>query len=205
MMAEIFEEVLECEADEEVPDETKGSTPITVANSTSEVIVVELEPIKMVQQSELRERQVGFGAGMDGQLGFTYKQSAVNLEEYNLPERQNSIAPHGLWSINIPRESLRPWRKGNAAMVDNTITMHIYYTEEKGINGKYEIGKGFILGPGHGVIVSLVREKYQVEQVKGRSWFRRYDCWITNTGGNRDPHAELRKFKKCSVCKIMKQ
>ena len=91
-------------------------------------IVVELEPIKMVQQSEQRERQVSLGAGMDGQFGFNYKQSAAKLEEYNLPERENSIAPHGLWNIKMPRESLRPWRKGNSSMVDNSINMHIYYT-----------------------------------------------------------------------------
>merc|ERR1711892_551429 len=201
-MAEIFAEVLEPTSDEEDQDETKGTREVTVANSTGVEIMVEVEPIKVTRQAELREKQFGIAVGLDGQLGFQVGVGSVPLESCVIPEQRQTVSPHGLWSLPIPRDSLVPWKRGKSAMVENSIQLRLFHTEDGGRSRKSEIGGGFVIGPGHGLVVSLVNGKHQVEQVRGRSWHRRFDAWITNTGGSRDPHVDLRRHRRCRVCKI---
>ena len=46
--------------------ESKGSHDVTVSNGLVERIRVELTPTDMVRQSQLRNKKVGLGVGMDG-------------------------------------------------------------------------------------------------------------------------------------------
>ena len=82
----------------------------------------------MVRQAELREKEFGIGAGIEGQASFTFKKGGSTLEEYTLPQHSQSISPHSLWRMPLPRESIKPWRRGAGAMVDNIVTIKIYNT-----------------------------------------------------------------------------
>ena len=82
----------------------------------------------MVRQAGLREKEFGIGAGIEGQASFTFKKGGSTLEEYTLPQHSQSISPHSLWRMPLPRESIKPWRRGAGAMLDNIVTIKIYNT-----------------------------------------------------------------------------
>ena len=82
----------------------------------------------MVRQADLREKEFGMGVGIEGQASFTFKKGGSTLEEYSLPQHSQSISPHSLWRMPLPRESIKPWRRGAGAMLDNIISIKIYNT-----------------------------------------------------------------------------
>ena len=101
---------------------------MTIANSTMVEILVEVAPIKVVRQTELRDKNFGIGAGLDGQLGFQIAVGSAPLKSSFIPEERQTVSPHGLWSLPIPRDSLVPWKRGKSAMVDNTIQLRLFCT-----------------------------------------------------------------------------
>ena len=80
----------------------------------------------MVRQAEVREKEFGIGAGIEGQLSFIFKKGGSTLEEYTLPQHSQSMSPHSLWRMPLPRESIKPWRRGAGAMLDNIVSIKIY-------------------------------------------------------------------------------
>lgn len=108
-------------------EETKGNAHVYVSNSTSAELVVEVGPIKMVRQAELRERNFGVQVGIDLQTGLQFGQGAAGLVTYDTPDQSLSISPHGVWRMPVPRESLVPWKRGKAAMTNNTLQIRVYY------------------------------------------------------------------------------
>ena len=89
--------------------------------------MIEVEPIKMVREKELRERNIRVEAGMDLQFGVQFEKGKASLECYDTPGHQVNISPHGVWTKTFPRKSLKPWRSGAAAMVENVIRIRVFY------------------------------------------------------------------------------
>ena len=108
-------------------EETKGEVHATVSNSTEDEIILEVEPIKMVRQTELRERHLRVEAGMNLQFGVQFEQGKAKMECYDSPGHQVNLSPHGVWTKTFPRKSLKPWRSATAAMVENLIKIRVFY------------------------------------------------------------------------------
>eukprot|EP00092_Neocalanus_flemingeri_P031333 GFUD01034029.1.p1 GENE.GFUD01034029.1~~GFUD01034029.1.p1 ORF type:complete len:205 (+),score=42.79 GFUD01034029.1:333-947(+) len=204
-MAAKFEEDFEVDEDD-LRDEEKGSQFISIANGTPSRIIVRIEPIRMVQQEEEREKEVALGAGIDGQVGVKFKLGKGHLTTWEKEAEEMSVARHSLHDVPIPSDSLPIWKKGKAARVENSVKLRIFTEIEGGDREKFpEVGAGYLLGPGHGLVVSSDEiGRCEVEQTRDRTFFKKFNPWLSRMGVNRDPHDELHKRGKCPICGFKK-
>eukprot|EP00092_Neocalanus_flemingeri_P012042 GFUD01012981.1.p1 GENE.GFUD01012981.1~~GFUD01012981.1.p1 ORF type:complete len:202 (+),score=22.76 GFUD01012981.1:122-727(+) len=192
-----FEQTFEMEEDEEVSEEMKGSKPITVANGTAQRITFSVGPIKMVEQGNLPDKTYTLGAGIDGQFGVKFSEGNVELKTWETEKKPTVVAPHSIHYVDAPLASLSRRKKGKAAMVENTLNIHIF--QEMGAGKDVEVGLGYDIGPGHGIIVSDATGQCEVYQMQGRHWCKKTDPWLTNMGVDRSPHQGYRRRDMCPV------
>eukprot|EP00090_Calanus_glacialis_P047296 TRINITY_DN9741_c0_g2_i1.p1 TRINITY_DN9741_c0_g2~~TRINITY_DN9741_c0_g2_i1.p1 ORF type:complete len:207 (-),score=38.01 TRINITY_DN9741_c0_g2_i1:35-592(-) len=183
-----------------MPDDTKGSHTITIANGLDEKVYVAVEPLDLVRQAEAREKHIGVGVDISGLAGnVNFDLGQANLRLFKSERQSQSVYPHSLWEAPAAMSSLG--KKGKSANVSNSIQVRVF-TEvtREGSSEKVELGEGYLVGPGHGIIVSKIKGQYKVEQALSRSWRRRYNPWLTNRKVTRDPHAKLGEKMTCPMC-----
>jgi len=203
-MATIFEETLDSDSDEDAPSGMKGEQVVTVSNGLTEDLFVQICPVNLVHQTERADRQFAIGASpLEASFEFQIGRGATKMNTFKSDSKKQSVTPHSVWNTPVPMSTLKPWTKGKTANVENSLSIKVFTTDtESGVD--VEIGQGYIVGPGHGLIITQINGNYRVEQARGRSWRRKFNPWVNNQKGSRDPHAKLMKWEVCPMCHMEK-
>jgi len=196
---QVFSETETLESDEDTEEVTRGKKYITVANATSTFLEVELDKVTLVRAANKREVNCGIGASpLAGEANLQFGRGAATMETLELSGEIHDIGPHSLSKVPVPSSSMEA--RGQAINVKNSLQVFIYQAGPE----KKKIGS-YIVGPGHGLIVSSINQQYQAEQAKGRSWKRKFDPWLNRLDTTRDPHALLARGEKCILCGFKKK
>jgi len=193
------EEVSDGELTNEEEVERGGGTQITISNATVFTIFVETFPIELVRRGNLRGYDIALGVdpaalGGEAKVGM----GEVGLEKETLESRKQTVHRHSSWSLKLPSEGLSFFRKEKAGMMHNAVFIRLYL--DRG-NGPEEIGDGYNLGPGHGMIVCEGIGEIRVEEARGRTWYGSYDPWRPkDKSSSLDPHLGLNRRQKCDLC-----
>jgi len=200
---EVFSETLEVEITEEVAEEsTRGAKKITVANATLDEIEVVLDETTLVREVNKREKHLAVGfSPLEANANIELGVGQSNFETLQSKSEAHNVGPHDIWQIPVAPSSV--YKKGQAMNMKNSIQI---FLNKKGSHQQEKIGS-YLVGPGHGLIVSKINNKYRTEQAKGRSWLRvpRFDPWLNNLGTSRDPHSHLARKKICNECGFRKK
>eukprot|EP00090_Calanus_glacialis_P047294 TRINITY_DN9741_c0_g1_i1.p1 TRINITY_DN9741_c0_g1~~TRINITY_DN9741_c0_g1_i1.p1 ORF type:complete len:162 (-),score=37.71 TRINITY_DN9741_c0_g1_i1:286-708(-) len=129
-----------------MPDDTKGSQTITIANGLAEKVYVRVDPLDLVVQTEAREKQFGVGAAISGSANANFGLGQADLTLIKSERQTQSVYPHSFWDSPVAKSSLG--RKGKSANVSNSIQVHVYIREvtREGRSKKVELGEGFLVG-----------------------------------------------------------
>ena len=64
---------------------------------------------------------------------FQLSRGSSNLEVFKADKQWQSIAGHAFWQIPVTMETLKPWKKGKATSVTNSINVRVI-AEVRNIN-----------------------------------------------------------------------
>jgi len=197
-MPEIFDETFEVDSDDETPDCMRGSKDVSVGNALTEDIKIVVEEVDLVRKTSSAERHFGVGAGIGGDVHFEYGHGSTEYENCKSRVQSQTVTPHAILNMPVPLDRMS--KKGKSINVTNSLQIRIFKKDSAGAST--EIGDGYIVGPGHGVIVTQTKGVCRVEQANGRSWRRRYNPWVSSQGASRDPHGHLKKRSVCPECEM---
>jgi len=197
------EEPVEDEVLKDLPEgQTKGATDITFANATSKDVHVELYPLKLVMQRKIRAKNFAVGVNAGATEGGLNIEGGIGEAEMDVLEYSTTM--HTVQSHKVMQMEVPPLDSGEtgASLLVGSIYLKMY-TEDKVTDKKEEIGKGWSVGPGQGLILTEFKEKIMVEPAKGRSFWRKFKAWEPKFNkGTRDPHHSLRFGDSCEDCGV---
>jgi len=193
---------------QEIPEEETGQDEsergkknvITVSNATDMTVFVELHPIEMVRKGNTPALDLGLGmnAGTTNFAGTTIEAKSVSLEKEVLETKKSTVHPHSSWNIPLPDSNFSILHQQKAVLLHNSLFTRVYIETKAG--DKDEIGNGYSVGPGHGIIVSEVGGRHRVDEAASRRWYRTFNPWLTKDKANIDPHCDMRRRQRCQVC-----
>eukprot|EP00090_Calanus_glacialis_P039844 TRINITY_DN69392_c0_g1_i1.p1 TRINITY_DN69392_c0_g1~~TRINITY_DN69392_c0_g1_i1.p1 ORF type:complete len:199 (+),score=23.78 TRINITY_DN69392_c0_g1_i1:87-683(+) len=193
---EVFEENFIDSDDEDSSDGLKGSRDLTVANSSTEDILVEIDDVTLIRETNKPSKHFAVGASVDG-AKLEVGVGSTKFQTLQSGAHCHSIGPHGLWKLPVPCDIKA---KGKSVNVQNSLNVRLYKIDSGG--HRTPIGQSYIVGPGHGIIIFNNRGRLQVDQAWSRSWKRKFDPWVNNLGTSRDPHILLGKRRICTCCQF---
>merc|ERR1711892_408066 len=197
--SKVFDETVELDPEDDMEEITREAKYVSVANGTLEDIEVEIDEVTLVREVNKREKTFAIGASpLAGAANLKFSLGAVDRETFLSQQQAHNVGPHSLWRVPVDSSTMEA--NGQAINVKNSIQIAIY----KGGLKKDKLGS-FIVGPGHGIIVSRYNDRYQTEQAKSRSWMRRFDPWLNSMNTSRDPHATLARRGVCETCGFSKR
>merc|ERR1711892_36262 len=195
-MAEVtvFSEDLHSDSGDESDEDTRDTDYITVANATTDSIKVVIKDLTLVTQTNMREKSLAVGADLVGGANIQAGLGGADLQQVQSGRQTHDVGHHSMWKVPVDPSAKQG--KGKAVNLKNSLQVNLY---KKGGAELTKLGS-YVVGPGHGLIISSFEGKYQVEQARGRSWRRRFDPWLTNLKTSRDPHLLLPRRKRCQDC-----
>jgi len=198
------DEPVEEEVLKDLPEgQTKGKTDITFANATSKDVHVELLPLKMVMQRKIRAKnfavEVNAGAA-EGGLKIEGGAGECEMDKFEISTTKHTVQSHKVTQIEVPA-ALESGEK-KASLLHGSIYMKLY-TEDKETGKEEEIGKGWAIGVGQGLILTEFKEKMMVDAAKGRSFWGKFKPWQPKYNKETsDPHHRLRFGDSCDICGV---
>merc|ERR1712154_162252 len=99
----------------------------------------------------------------------------VSHEKEVLESKKQTVHPHATSNINIPEEHISKMHSEKAVLLHNCLFTRMYV----GRNGVLdEIGNGYSIGPGHGLIVSQIGNNIRVDEAADRVWYKKFNPWM---------------------------
>jgi len=194
---EAVDESLDDNSEEEYDVGTSSEDDLIVCNGLDHSIFVEVAPTNLRRKFESPLKK--FLNWFDFQI--TDWQGQIDHTEgslYKLRLKHQEIKAHQMEKIKMGKDDDKKW-----TMLECSVQLRLYHqVEDKEEEGLAEIGSGYIVGPGRGIIVNCWGNGQEVvEQAKSLKWWRKYDPWVPNrSDDSRNPHKGLKKTDKCLVC-----
>eukprot|EP00091_Calanus_sinicus_P002607 TRINITY_DN12691_c0_g1_i2.p1 TRINITY_DN12691_c0_g1~~TRINITY_DN12691_c0_g1_i2.p1 ORF type:complete len:205 (+),score=52.66 TRINITY_DN12691_c0_g1_i2:134-748(+) len=183
------------EANEDYSETTPSADDMFVCNGMDHSIFVEISPTRLVRKfdSPIKKILKWFDftiTDYEGQKD--HNEGSV----CTLKLRTQEVKPHSVHKIHMGRDNDDKWM-----MLEVSAQSHIFYKDEN-TSEMVEIGGGFILGSGQGIIVTQrANGDRVVEQSMTDKWWRKSDPWVERTyNRSKNPHNKLEKGRNCSVC-----
>jgi len=189
---------LEDEVLEDMDDSaTKGQTDLIFANATTRDINIKVKPLHLLVKKKSNEKQIGIEAGLDGVVGVNFQVGGSERDVVPWKEMLHTVAAHEVSPLPLPAEKTK---LGKVSLMTNSIEILISTTNEE-TGEEEEVGKGYSVAPGQGIILFEHNGKIKVEAARGRRFWRKFQPWVSKySKQSRDPHRSLMIGDECSQC-----